>query len=386
MHQGVAMKLVVPGHQSAGWSAGSIYVEAAARCIRMVASGDSIDLQIVCANKADAVDRWAGLATPISVPGPRLWHRALSRLDIPVLNSMESYCLRNDAQALLLAHDITARRVPFRRIPWIPDFQHKYLPRFFSQAERDKRDAVLETCTRYGDALICSSESVRDDYQRYYPQYAHKARVARFPSLFVFKPPAGLPAIKPAEYGLPEKFILVVNQYWAHKNFEVVLEALSTLAKNGVVIPCVFTGLPVDWRSPLNEPVSNLLQAIASKRLAGQVLPLGFVPREHLTALMRTAALMVQPSRFEGWSTCVQDAKALGRPLICSDLPVHREQAPGCLGFFDCDDSKALADILDREWPTARPGPDSAAEKQGIIEQKTVAMTFGRTLLEMCGS
>jgi hypothetical protein len=30
----------------------------------------------------------------------------------------------------------------------------------------------------------------------------------------------------------------------------------------------------------------------------------------------------------------MEDAKGLGRPLICSNIPIHREQAPDALVFF----------------------------------------------------
>src|SRR5712692_9628701 len=106
------------------------------------------------------------------------------------------------------------------------------------------------------------------------------------------------------------------------------------------------TGLPVDHRDRSNSNLSSLLQAIASAGLNGQITILGQVSYADLVNLMRTAALVIQPSRFEGWSTIVQDAKALGRPLICSDIAVHREQASSALGSFPCDKPEVLASLL----------------------------------------
>lgn len=355
----------------------------ATRCIRM-AGGDTADLRIICANDSKVIDRWSLLAKAVPIHQASLVNRAMRKMRVPTLDFAESYCQNNKPATLLLPYQIAARKVPFRRVAWFPDFQHKYLPQFFSKQEIDKRDAILNTAARYADCLICSSKSVQDDYFRFHPRHAHKARVARFPSLLVFNRPSRMPQISAATYGLPKKFVLVVNQYWAHKNFGVVLEAMSILKQRGIEIPAVLVGLPVDWRSPTNEPVSELLRGIASRGLSGQVIPLGFVPRTHLDALMRLAAIIIQPSRFEGWSTCVQDAKALGRPIICSDLPVHREQAPDCLGFFGCDDSPALANVLEREWSLAKAGPNVPGEELGIRGQTELARDFGRILLEMC--
>jgi hypothetical protein len=44
---------------------------------------------------------------------------------------------------------------------------------------------------------------------------------------------------------------------------------------------------------------------------------------------------MLQPSVHEGWSTCVEEAKTLGKLLILSDIGVHREHWPDNQFFFE---------------------------------------------------
>src|SRR6185503_5946561 len=61
-----------------------------------------------------------------------------------------------------------------------------------------------------------------------------------------------------------------------------------------------------------------------------------------LEALMRCAVALINPSRFEGWSTSVEEARAIGLPLVVSDIAVHREQAGGEALFFDPDDADTL--------------------------------------------
>jgi hypothetical protein len=41
---------------------------------------------------------------------------------------------------------------------------------------------------------------------------------------------------------------------------------------------------------------------------------------------MKHAQAIIQPSLFEGWSTVVEDAKAMNQTIILSDLRVHKEQ------------------------------------------------------------
>jgi hypothetical protein len=76
--------------------------------------------------------------------------------------------------------------------------------------------------------------------------------------------------------------------------------------------------------------------------------------------------------------------KAIGRPMICSDIPVHREQAPASLGFFGCDDPRALAATMSRVWPPLAPGPDETAEAAALIAEHEFAAAHGRSLLNLC--
>ena len=63
------------------------------------------------------------------------------------------------------------------------------------------------------------------------------------------------------------------------------------------------------------------------------------------------AAAIVNPSRFEGWSTAVEEAKAIGVPMILSDLAVHREQAGDVARLFNPDNAAQLADYIEGTPP-----------------------------------
>ena len=59
---------------------------------------------------------------------------------------------------------------------------------------------------------------------------------------------------------------------------------------------------------------------------------------------------VLNPSLFEGWSTTVEEARALQVPMVLSDLPVHQEQADGIARFFDRTSASSLADALLQAW------------------------------------
>ena len=50
--------------------------------------------------------------------------------------------------------------------------------------------------------------------------------------------------------------------------------------------------------------------------MSEQTLLLGLIPRRYQVEVFRNSTAIVQPSKFEGWSTIVEDTRAIGRPII----------------------------------------------------------------------
>jgi glycosyltransferase involved in cell wall biosynthesis len=187
------------------------------------------------------------------------------------------------------------------------------------------------------------------------------------------------------EHRLPEKYLYLPNQFWAHKNHITVLKSLVTLRDQyRIIVPLVCSGAQSDRRN--SSHFSKLREFIREHNLADQVWFLGLVPRAEQIDVFRRAAAVVQPSLFEGWSTVVEDTRAIGRPIFLSDIPVHREQAPPNGSFFSPESHEALAALLAETWAHLRPGPDldaeAAALKQTRIQVRESALEFCRIARE----
>ena len=291
---------------------------------------------------------------------------------------------QNSINVLLPLLDLPPWRIVPRTIGWIPDFQHLHLPEFFGPGDLNHRNTTFRRLAEKATVVMLSSQAAHDDFARFAPECAQKGRVLPFPSLLAFEDLTGDPVTTRSRFNLPEKFALIANQFWAHKNHALVVEALALLKDTGLNVPVVMTGLPADHRDPANKNFSTLLQAIASAGLNQQITILGLVPYNDLVNLMRTAALIIQPSRFEGWSTVVQDAVALGRPLLCSDIAVHREQVPRALGFFPTDRADVLAELLEAYWSKLTPGPNLPLEQESLAAERAFSARHGQSLLELC--
>jgi glycosyltransferase involved in cell wall biosynthesis len=90
------------------------------------------------------------------------------------------------------------------------------------------------------------------------------------------------------------------------------------------------------------------MRQVVDRNLSRSFRYLGMIPLPHVYALLRVSIALINPSRFEGWSTTVEEAKSFGVPMILSDLDVHREQTAGMAQYFGTDDPTALADHLSR--------------------------------------
>lgn len=400
------LRIGIVDQTASGWLAASTYSRMILRSLEAAVAGSSIELFFLVGHGNNDYLQEPVRATSMRIttadymPGEKQLRSLLGlpkksrslpgedrlrkTLRLTSKSNVFSLAAHSRIDVLLPLLDLPPWRIGTRTIGWIPDFQHLHLPQFFSQRDLDHRNTTYHRVAERASVVMLSSQAARKDFAAFAPDHADRARVIPFPSLLVFDKLGDDPVVTRRKFNLPEKFALIANQFWAHKNHALVVSALDLLQKRGIHIPLVMTGLPSDHRDPTNRNLSSLLQAIAIAGLTPQITILGLVPYVDLVNLMRTAALIIQPSRFEGWSTVVQDAVALGRPLLCSDIEVHREQTPQALAFFRTDDAEALADLLATTWKDLTPGPDFQMEKRSLASERETARQHGKSLLKLC--
>jgi glycosyltransferase involved in cell wall biosynthesis len=236
------------------------------------------------------------------------------------------------------------RQTSVKTIGWIPDFQHIYLPEFFTPEECIRRDREFRNICSTCDKVIVSSECARADLLSFSPEHAHKLELLRFVASPVPLDDATSLAHLQRLYSFDGPYFLLPNQFWAHKNHRVVLAALQKLKRRHKPLLVLATGSSSDYRNPSFFP--SLMQYAAECDVLDCFRVLGVIPFDHLAGLMQHAIALLNPSLFEGWSTSVEEAKSMGKQIVLSDIPVHREQAPERGVFFPTDDPDALAEVL----------------------------------------
>ncbi|MDE5452991.1 glycosyltransferase [Bradyrhizobium sp. CSA112] len=235
-------------------------------------------------------------------------------------------------------------RLPYPTVAWFPDFQHRRLPQLFPAASRCRREAGFRIQIASRRTVMLSSESAHRDFRKFYPGAKNEVCVVRFAT----QPSPALLTANPAEviaqYQLPEKYFYLPNQFYRHKNHQVVIDALTILAQRGLDIVVCASGSTEDPRE--RGYFDRVMTEVRSHGLEKSFRHLGMIPPSQVYALLRNSVALINPSRFEGWSTTVEEAKSFGVPLILSDLDVHREQTDGAARYFGIDDPVTLADHL----------------------------------------
>lgn len=286
------------------------------------------------------------------------------------------------------AEHVYGDHLPFRVISWVPDLQYLHLPELFpgldAQAESRRWAAVVAN----SDAVVVSSQAACEDLRSILPEAAaERVRVLRFVSQ-----PGWLTGDHGEQPDLAEtarrngftgRFFFLPNQFWRHKNHRVVLEAVHLLKRRGIEILVLCSGNPRDYRIKDSSYIDSLREFIEQHGIGENIRLLGMIPYAEVLLLMRSCVAVLNPSRFEGWSSTVEEARSLGQRLVLSDIAVHKEQNPPRARYFPPDDPGALADILQELWE-GPPEPITEAmrnECMAALRQRT--LRYGRDYVQL---
>lgn len=351
----------IPLTGSRQWHGGVSYVETLVRSLSVLAKSERPQLYLVITERSladfDCYRPFAHLFDGVIFLGP-----SVAGLET-VLGVTPVHCQSWEELFSLVDfyYPVNSDVLPYRQaVSWIPDFQHRYLPEFFSGYEYQSRESQFLKIARQANLLILNSRAAESDFKKYYPESAVTTKVlsaSPYPEESWY---FGEPEEVQRKYRLPERFVLCCNQFWVHKNHLTLFQAASLLKKAGHAIHLVCTGSTEDYRIP--GFFASLQGEIDRLGIGENISILGLIPREDQLQLLRRSLFVVQPSLFEGLSLVVQECRALGKPIVLSDLEVHAEYHYGTT--FRRRDPQDLAEKMEALLPCCQPGPDKEAESR----------------------
>jgi glycosyltransferase involved in cell wall biosynthesis len=136
--------------------------------------------------------------------------------------------------------------------------------------------------------------------------------------------------------------IVFIGNIKKHKGLDYLLDAFLTAHNEGLPHKLIIIGSKENFRSGDNA----ILKKIGSAG-SGAVTFTGFISDTQLMEYLSSAALLVQPSLYEGFGLPPLEAMVLGTHALISDIPVFREIYAGYpVTFFRAGDTKDLKEKM----------------------------------------
>ena len=252
----------------------------------------------------------------------------------------------------ILSHTLLSlgKKSSIKSFPWIPDFQYYHYPENFSLKNRIMKKLNIVFLGKHSNKIILSSKSARNDLKKI-SYNAYKNSVSNPFSFDLLKKNQIINSSKiKKKYKLKNNFFYLPNQYFVHKNHMVVLKALKKILNNkkNKDITIVSTGFNNDHRNP--NYFKEIMLYIKKNKLNNNFVYLGVVPYKDMMSLIFNSVALINPSKFEGWSSSVEQAKSMGKKILLSDISVHKEQNPKRAEFFSQNNYDELAYKIKKIW------------------------------------
>jgi glycosyltransferase involved in cell wall biosynthesis len=218
----------------------------------------------------------------------------------------------------------------------VHDMVFELFPQFYSGPDFDLFRQRKRLSVQRADAIICVSDTTRQDVLRLYELDADKVYVVPNACSDIFR---RLDSTKvPANIQMEQPFLLYIGNRARYKNFDLLAKAYSLWPQRKEV------ALVLVGAKPVSESERQLMTELA---IAKQVKLLKDVDDETLCHLYNRAVVFVYPSLCEGFGIPLLEAMACGCPIVASRIPSTIEVAGDCPVYFDPTEEDDLLNALD---------------------------------------
>mgnify|MGYP002381932036 CR=1 FL=1 len=375
---------LVPLDSSGSWRGGRYYLHHLVRSVMSLPEPERVPLFDVHWGRADAEDTFEEVRSLMSgarviAPPSGLLPRAARKVRRTIRGIRDARDLFLDADIAALFPILPCENAGLPFVFWLSDFQYRHLPELYTPqllewfANHNNRNVAIAS------RVVLSSQHAFDEFVQVYPKHAEKGRILRFSSIPDDEWWMCDPKIAVRKYHIDAPYVIVSNQFAHNKNHDVIFAAMQRLKLQGRRVELVCTGSTSGFHG--GGYMERLQAYIAEHDLGGRIKLLGLVPRADQIALLRGALALLQPSRFEGWSTIIEDAKSIGQTVLASDFPVHCEQLGGAQGkILPMDDADiwadAISDLLDGRLSSGAKFSREEAEARADAAARITGRTF----------
>lgn len=244
--------------------------------------------------------------------------------------------LRDRVKVMHFPGTLYPRWMPCRKVVTVYDIAFRHIPDAYAPGELRLQEKAV-ACARRAGAVLAISECTKRDLVnlcRVPEPRVHVTPLAAEEEFFqepaVVLPPAGVPA----------GCLLFVGAITAKKNLRSLITAYAKARARGLKWPLVLAG-------PGQEDyVAGLVARIEELGLDKCVHFAGYIRREQLPSLYRSANAFVYPSLYEGFGLPVIEAMACGVPVVVSAASCLPEIVGDAALLAQPEDPNSIADAL----------------------------------------
>jgi len=270
---------------------------------------------------------------PYQIPNPSVFDKSIHKLrkilqmkttayDYSKLLKEAKKKLRNELLDVVdLVYYITPsfiiEEVPFIYTLWDLGHLSTYpFPEWAGWGNYEARDKHLRMEVSKAMKILVESETGKKEAQKYLNIHPSRfAVVPLFPSGIVFE---NVNSIRPEQISEDADFIHYPAQFWPHKNHYNLLLAFKQVLLEYPNLRLILTGSD-------KGNLDYIIESIKRLNIVSSIVILGFVENENLKWLYQNSKALVMPTFLGPTNMPLLEAAHFGCPVICSDLPGHRE-------------------------------------------------------------
>jgi glycosyltransferase involved in cell wall biosynthesis len=216
-----------------------------------------------------------------------------------------------------------------RRVITIHDLTYKRFSELLQKETLQNLERHMAREIALADAIVCVSESTRQDLLRFYE--VDPARAITIHSGVNVSKPGPRPSV-------PRKYILFVSTIEPRKNLDVLLDAYASLRARGAYDGQLVIAGRIGWKSE---------RMVKRLHMPG-VVHLDYVRASELAAVYKAADMFVFPSIYEGFGFPMLEAMSLGVPTIAARSSSLPEIGGDAALYFDPRSANELEDAIER--------------------------------------
>jgi glycosyltransferase involved in cell wall biosynthesis len=254
-----------------------------------------------------------------------------------------------------------------RSVVTVHDLSFEHLPDVMSRTDRLLFKTQVPRAVRRADRVLTGSEWTKQDLVGRYGLAEERIVVT----------PYGVdPAYRPDGPSVDGHYALFVGAIQPRKDPLTAVEALAL----------VNSDLRLLLVGPEKLGAARVREAVDRLGLGARVDWKGHVGPDELASFYRGAAVLVFPSRYEGFGLPVREAMASGTPVVAADRAALPETCGGAALLADPDDPDGFADALVRAAGTDRERLRAAGlERARAFTWERTAELADRAIGELLG-